>query len=247
MYYLNSRYYDSNTGRFISPDRIDVLGATPDQLTDKNLYAYCDNNPVNRADGDGEYWNYIVGGVVGAIFGMISVACTNGTDGWDVLVGGIAGAAAGVVAASGLGWAAQAGISAVIGATAELTNQAIDIAQGKEDQLNGWKILIEGLYGGVTSAIGSGLGTVMKKCTIFKNITNRAKDAMDMCKIKKAAFKVKFEAGQSSTALLRQAKRYLAESVFWENVARGTCSVVGTVFVSTPLTPAKNALIDIWW
>ena len=74
-----------------------------------------------------------------------------------------------------------------------------------------------------------------------------ADDALKMCKIKKAAFKVKFEAGQSSTALLRQAKRYLAESVFWNNVARGTYSAVGTVFVSTPLTPAKNAIVDIWW
>ena len=48
LYYLNSRYYDAKTGRFISPDNIDVICATPHALTDKNLYAYCDNNPVSK-------------------------------------------------------------------------------------------------------------------------------------------------------------------------------------------------------
>ena len=47
MYYLQSRYYDPVVCRFISPDYPDVLTATPVALTDKNLYAYCDNNPVN--------------------------------------------------------------------------------------------------------------------------------------------------------------------------------------------------------
>lgn len=46
LYYLNSRYYDSNTGRFISADNIDVICATPGGLTDKNLFSYCDNNFV---------------------------------------------------------------------------------------------------------------------------------------------------------------------------------------------------------
>ena len=38
-------------------------------LTDKNLYAYCDNNPIMRRDDSGAFWNYIIGGVVGAIAG----------------------------------------------------------------------------------------------------------------------------------------------------------------------------------
>jgi RHS repeat-associated protein len=67
LYYLNSRYYDSNIGRFISPDRIDVLAATPDQLTDKNLYAYCDNNSITREDGDGEFWHILAGALIGGI------------------------------------------------------------------------------------------------------------------------------------------------------------------------------------
>ena len=56
FYYLNSRYYDPETGRFINADG--VIGANQD-LTSYNLYAYCGNNPINRADSDGQAWWHI--------------------------------------------------------------------------------------------------------------------------------------------------------------------------------------------
>ena len=46
FYYLQTRYYDPTTCRFISMDDVSVLYATPMGLTDKNLYSYCDNNPM---------------------------------------------------------------------------------------------------------------------------------------------------------------------------------------------------------
>ena len=49
LYYLNSRYYDSNTGRFINAD-----GVLNDTLLGYNLFAYCVNNPVNYVDSDGD-------------------------------------------------------------------------------------------------------------------------------------------------------------------------------------------------
>ena len=55
LYYLSNRYYDPEIGRFISPDTTDILGVDSD-LYDKNLYAYCDNNPVMRKDSNGELW-----------------------------------------------------------------------------------------------------------------------------------------------------------------------------------------------
>jgi RHS repeat-associated protein len=54
FYYLNSRYNDSETGRFFNPDDTDILSITMDDFTDKNLFAYCDNDPVVRFDYDGE-------------------------------------------------------------------------------------------------------------------------------------------------------------------------------------------------
>ncbi len=72
LYYVSSRYYDPKVGRFISPDTTDVLTATPGALTDKNLYAYCDNNPVMRVDNGGDFGNWVIGAAVGAVVGVIS-------------------------------------------------------------------------------------------------------------------------------------------------------------------------------
>ena len=53
LYYLNSRYYDPNTGRFISADR---YVSTGQGLVGHNMYAYCGNDPVNRLDPQGTFW-----------------------------------------------------------------------------------------------------------------------------------------------------------------------------------------------
>ena len=56
FYYLNSRYYNPEVKRFINADG--VIGANQD-LTSYNLYAYCGNNPINRADSEGQAWWHI--------------------------------------------------------------------------------------------------------------------------------------------------------------------------------------------
>ena len=45
LYYLQSRYYDPATGRFLNADGVEYLGANGD-IYSYNLYAYCSNNPV---------------------------------------------------------------------------------------------------------------------------------------------------------------------------------------------------------
>lgn len=50
LYYLSSRYYNPEWGRFISPDNIFNIG---DQHG-LNLYAYCYNNPINNFDPFGD-------------------------------------------------------------------------------------------------------------------------------------------------------------------------------------------------
>ena len=60
LYYLNSRYYDPDTGRFINADSIlDNRG-----VNTQNLFAYCGNNPVNNIDMDGHLFGAIITGVV---------------------------------------------------------------------------------------------------------------------------------------------------------------------------------------
>lgn len=53
FYYLQSRYYDPNTGRFISPDDTDILQVTQGDLFGVNLYTYCANDPVMDSDPSG--------------------------------------------------------------------------------------------------------------------------------------------------------------------------------------------------
>ena len=53
LYYCRSRYYDPAIRRFISADDTQVLRDNLDMLGEKNLYAYCDDNPIMRVDGDG--------------------------------------------------------------------------------------------------------------------------------------------------------------------------------------------------
>ncbi len=54
LYYLQSRYYDPELGRFISADSIEYLD--PETLGGLNLYAYCGNNPVMAVDPNGNAW-----------------------------------------------------------------------------------------------------------------------------------------------------------------------------------------------
>ncbi|MBQ7788660.1 MAG: RHS repeat-associated core domain-containing protein [Clostridia bacterium] len=52
LYYLKSRYYDPQTGRFISID--DVSYIDPKTINGTNLFAYCGNNPVMFVDPTGK-------------------------------------------------------------------------------------------------------------------------------------------------------------------------------------------------
>ena len=53
LYYLQSRYYNPEIGRFINADDTSILQATQGQLLSHNLFAYCGNNPVMGSDPSG--------------------------------------------------------------------------------------------------------------------------------------------------------------------------------------------------
>ena len=67
MYYLQSRFYNPEWGRFINADTTELLQETKGQLLSHNLFAYCLNNHVNMVDTDGEIAEFVIGaGGVGA-------------------------------------------------------------------------------------------------------------------------------------------------------------------------------------
>ncbi len=157
LYYLNSRYYDSNVRRFISPDTVGVLSVTPMSLTDKNLYAYCDNNPITRVDNGGEFWHIIAGAVVGAVVGAVKSVVkqvkTGGEINWgSVLVSAGAGAVSGAAASTGIGAVGQVAINSFASATESYLTQGIENGFSNIDY---GEVVVSAIEGGV-SAIGNG-------------------------------------------------------------------------------------------
>ena len=53
LYYLQTRYYDPSTCRFLSAD---VVLSTGQGVLGHNAYAYCGNNPTSRVDSGGFFW-----------------------------------------------------------------------------------------------------------------------------------------------------------------------------------------------
>ena len=69
LYYLLSRYYDPETGRFVNADNPEILFEEQDNLLQYNLFAYCFNNPINMTDSTGESPAHIIGGILGGVTG----------------------------------------------------------------------------------------------------------------------------------------------------------------------------------
>ena len=66
MYYLKNRYYDPELRRFIGSDSITTVEASLETLHNRNLYVYCNQNPIVRSDGKGNIWQVLVAGAIGA-------------------------------------------------------------------------------------------------------------------------------------------------------------------------------------
>ena len=66
LYYLQSRYYNPEWGRFLNCDDTAILLATQGETHNANLFAYCANNPVNWVDYTGffkakDHYDYSAG------------------------------------------------------------------------------------------------------------------------------------------------------------------------------------------
>ena len=162
FYYLNSRYYDAKVCRFVNADDASTLTATPTGLTDKNLYSYCDNNPVMRKDDGGEFWHILVGAVVGAIVSGVVKAVENVIENkpWNdgLATSMLTGAACGALAATGAPVAVMAVGNAAISMAGNMADQIIE--NKGIDNFDVGEMVYEGVVGGVMGALGGpGTGT----------------------------------------------------------------------------------------
>lgn len=111
LYYLQSRYYNPEWGRYLNADGI--TGVTGELLS-HNLFAYCVNNPVNMDDPSG-YWPRWVKVAIGLAAIAVGVAATVATGGAaaPALIGSLQLAATSAAVGAGIG-AATKGISTVV-------------------------------------------------------------------------------------------------------------------------------------
>ena len=155
LYYLQSRYYNPQIGRWINADIPETLTADFENLAQYNLFAYCFNNPVNMADETGTWPNWIkkaVAVVTVAAVVVVATAITVATYG--------AGSVAGV---------------AMITATATLAAKATEVAvlqakKGKTEGKSGGQIakdIVESIYDNGSKIVG--LTPVIKSAGIAYN------------------------------------------------------------------------------
>ena len=95
LYYLQSRYYNPETGRFINADN--SISNSFESVHGYNLFAYCFNNPVNMNDSSGSWpkWLEKVAKVVAVAAVVVTAAivvavATAGTGGLGLAAAGVA-------------------------------------------------------------------------------------------------------------------------------------------------------------
>lgn len=146
IYYLNSRYYVAEWGRFASADSV-VAGVGEDMLG-YNLFAYCFNNPVNMSDENGNWpkWatKVLIGVAVIAAAAVVTVAT--------------GGAATGTLVAAVHCVAVGALKGAVVGAVVGAVSGAVTGAVSHRAKTGSWKgagktALESGATGFMTGAI----------------------------------------------------------------------------------------------
>ena len=146
LYYLQTRYYDPEIGRFVTID--DLSYAAPENLHGLNLYAYCLNNPVMYVDptGHAPWWSWLISGL--QVLGGMALCLVPGAQG--IGVGFVVGGTLGLIS------------NAVSPAIAQAIGGASSIANGAGAFSTGMSILglgVPGLIGGVV-LMGIGAATV---------------------------------------------------------------------------------------
>ena len=197
LYYLNSRYYRPEFGRFISADSlIDNRGAST-----QNLFAYCGNNPIVRVDCSGQYW-MLIGAVVGALVSgavsAVSQYITIGSINWKTVgINAAAGAISGALATTAIGFGASVGANAGLGGAAYISDQTVN---GNEITLDG--LAINTFAGAVGGAIGGSGANAKGLTTTWENATNGISRELRRANTKYAAKRIaEYSAGKKAVKI----------------------------------------------
>ena len=141
LYYLKTRYYDPEVGRFMTIDGIEYLD--PETINGLNLYAYCGNNPVMNVDPEGtwswkKFWKIFAVVAVGivAVAAVAAITALSGGSLTPIITGALIGAVVSGGISAGVQWATTGTV-------------------------NGGQVLVDAVVGGVLGAFGgSAIGQV---------------------------------------------------------------------------------------
>ena len=149
LFWCNSRYYNPEWGRWISPDSIEYLD--PQSINGLNLYAYCNNNPVMYSDPDGhlpKWAQWVLGGaIVVAGVGLSILTAGLAAPIASAVGGGLLGAVVGGAVAGAVG-------GAIAGAGVSIGTQAI---LNGFDEINWSEVGKSTLSGAISGAITGGV------------------------------------------------------------------------------------------
>ena len=219
FYYLNSRYYSPAWRRFLSPDSTSYLD--PKSPNGLNLYAYCNNDPVNYSDPSGHsvvgilVVAFFIGAATGAGISFTTQYISGGFDlsevnPWLVLSDAIFGGISGVLAASGIGGLSAALLSSSLDMLQVIVNSAIT-----GEDISAIEVAIAGVIGFASSYIpetGINAKSVSSKHkTIMAHIENsKGNRRADMYTIKRKVL---------NEYILKRSGNYLVSTIATSAVA----------------------------
>ena len=216
MYYLKNRYYDPGIRRFICSDGTAVAEASPETLHNRNLYVYCDGNPITRKDDSGEVWiaaaiGFAVGAVTSVATQMIVDKKSFNELSWiDVGTSGVTGAMS-VLGVSGA-------VTAIVSTVGDIISSCVDDGAILSDAV-------------VNAAVGGAVGWVAAKPLDFifdtKNIMSYTRTVnTHLREIRMSSLRA-----ADKQVMIRRTK-----SNYYKTVKRNTKLSVGQNILSTSLS-----------
>jgi RHS repeat-associated protein len=214
LYDFSARFMHARFGRFTT---IDPLA---EKYPSVSPYAYCNGNPVNFVDPDGEVPVFVVTALIGAGVSGIT-AVIEGKSASEVLAATLGGAVDGAIGGLGLlpgvGTLGAIGLGTLGGGAGDFVEQSINLAFGNQSKIEGTEIALSATFGAITGTIdvaGNNLGKHLEDFyssdetikSMAKEIKNNSSRRMSNKKATDQAKKIAEEAQKNEVKLVDNSK-----------------------------------------